>query len=214
MNASKGRFCYDYPQMGNTVDIVCFAAVKGKLKTVVVLRKNEPFKGEWVLPGGYVEIDELFDAAARRELKEETGLAAKSLYPIGLFDELKRDPRRRVVSHAYYALFTKQTPPHAGDDAKNAQWVDVHRATIRGFDHTQILAAAIKTLRRDCLLYGRFRELLPRRGGSVHHVLKAVLGSDKSTKIALERLGADGGVSLTQHGFIKALAPIANLFIS
>jgi 8-oxo-dGTP diphosphatase len=200
--------------MGNTVDVVCFAAVKGNLKTVVVLRKNEPFSGEWVLPGGYVEIDELFETAARRELKEETGLAAKSLYPIGLFDGLKRDPRRRVVSHAYYALFTREAPPHAGDDAKNARWVDARRSVIRGFDHARILAAAIKTLRRDCLLQGRFRKLLPHRGGSMHDVLKAVLGSDKSARMVLKCLGADGGISLTQHGFIRALAPFAKLFIS
>jgi len=199
--------------MGNTVDVVCFAAVGGKLKTVLVLRKNEPFKNQWVLPGGYVEIDELFEAAARRELKEETGLAAKFLYTVGVFDGLKRDPRRRVISLAYYALFTGETPPRPGDDAGNAQWVDTRRTSIRGFDHARILSAAVRTLRRDSFLYGRFRELMPRCGGSAYDVVKAVLGSGKRATEALKRVGPDGGASLSQHELVKALAPVAKLFL-
>src|SRR5690349_15272688 len=109
-------FTYEYPRPALTVDCVVFGFdEQHELKLMLVRRKLEPFKGKWALPGGFVHVDEALEAAARRELSEEAGLDGiflEQLYTFG--DELKRDPRERVVSVAYYGLVALgRHTPHA-----------------------------------------------------------------------------------------------------
>ncbi|MBN1808036.1 MAG: NUDIX hydrolase [Planctomycetes bacterium] len=214
MTAPGKPFVYDYPQMGTTADIVCFAAAKGKLKTVLVRRLNEPFRDSWVLPGGYVEIDELFENAAFRELAEETGLHARSLHPVGFFDGIGRDPRRRVVTMAYYAVFTCESPLSPGDDAADARWAACSAPLDLGFDHRHILAGAVRALRRDSFLCGRYLDLLPPDGQDPVTALAAVLDSEEKACLAMQKLGPDGGRHLVEPDFPSRLAPLADLFLA
>lgn len=69
------------------------------------------------LPGGFVEIGESCETAARREAFEETNLKLGPLHFVGVYSEPGRDPRKHVVSIAYFADVTGQTP-QAGDDAR------------------------------------------------------------------------------------------------
>ena len=64
----------DYPQPSVTVDLVIFTIAEDDLKVLLIRRGQEPFKGRWALPGGFVEIDESLERAAARELKEEVGV--------------------------------------------------------------------------------------------------------------------------------------------
>ena len=71
------------------------------VNTVLIKRKNEPFKDCWALPGGFIEENETLEACANRELLEETGIKNKVLFPIGVFSSVGRDPRGQTISMAY-----------------------------------------------------------------------------------------------------------------
>ena len=87
-------YCYDYPRPAVTVDLVVFALVDGELRVLLIRRKHDPFAGRWAIPGGFLEIDEPIEAAARRELREETGLDVDApITPIGVFGARARPAR-------------------------------------------------------------------------------------------------------------------------
>jgi 8-oxo-dGTP diphosphatase len=75
-----------------TVDIVI---IRGK-QVLLVKRKFEPFKGRWVVPGGFVEDSETVEEAARREALEETGVKVKLVKLVGVYSDPKRDPRGNI----------------------------------------------------------------------------------------------------------------------
>ena len=66
---------YEFPRAALTVDCVLFGLDETELKVMLIQRDIAPFEGKWALPGGFVRVDEALDAAARRELVEETGLS-------------------------------------------------------------------------------------------------------------------------------------------
>jgi 8-oxo-dGTP diphosphatase len=126
------------------VDLVI---VRGQ-KILFVVRKYPPFEGMLALPGGFVEVDETAEAAAIRELEEETGvvLPESELAFVKLSSETKRDPRGRVISAAYMAKVPSRTRAVAADDAREVVWLTPEQAFRRGlaFDHEDILTAALE----------------------------------------------------------------------
>ncbi len=144
----KGKYVYDYPRPAVTVDVVIITR-EARPRVLLIRRKHEPFAGQWALPGGFVDMDETLEAAARRELQEETGLKDVALKQLGVFADPGRDPRGRTISIAYLAhlpLAGRQL--QAGDDAAAAAWHSLHRLPPLAFDHRLILALAKKELRR------------------------------------------------------------------
>ena len=85
-------------------------------RLLLIRRKFPPFQGQFALPGGFVEIGETTEAAALRELKEETGLEGSSPLLIGVYSDPGRDPRRHVVS-IVYLVQASSYEVRAGDDA-------------------------------------------------------------------------------------------------
>ena len=138
---------YQYPRAALTVDCVVFGFDESELKVLLIQRALDPFKGKWALPGGFVHVDETLDAAARRELAEETGLENVFLEQLYTFGTVNRDPRERVVSVAHYAL-VKLTDhkAKAATDAANAQWFPISKLPKLAFDHADIVAAALARL--------------------------------------------------------------------
>lgn len=133
-------YTYKYPHFALAVDIVVVATKTQKL--LLIQRKNEPFKGQWALPGGYVEIDETTENAAFRELKEETGVSIDSVKRVDVFDKVDRDPRERTISVAYLATVDDTLPVIAEDDADDVRWFDLHALPALAFDHHDIIAKA------------------------------------------------------------------------
>jgi 8-oxo-dGTP diphosphatase len=149
-------FTYEYPRPSVTVDciILGFDAEDEILRVLLIKRADEPFKGMWAIPGGFVETSdsdgqgESIDEAARRELREETGITVAYLEQLYTFGTPGRDPRGRVITVAYLALVRQQDyEPTAGSDAAEAQWFAVEDALSFGklaFDHRDILSLALK----------------------------------------------------------------------
>lgn len=134
---------YDYPHPAVSVDIVVFTIENDELKVLLIQRGLEPFEGQWALPGGFVGINESLGTAAKRELKEETGVGATYLEQLHTFGHPDRDPRERVISVAYYALI----PParlslSATTDARDAQLYSINALPTLAFDHARILGRA------------------------------------------------------------------------
>ena len=133
-----------------TVDAMIFSKSGGHLKLLLITRKNEPSKGMWALPGGFVENDEELEAAAIRELHEETGMTLPALKQLHTFGKVGRDSRFRTVSVVYYAFVDAEDHTVAGgDDAADAQWIKVEDIDDMAFDHFEILKFALQELKDE-----------------------------------------------------------------
>jgi len=146
----KGKYVYDWPRPMVTVDAAVFAFFKNKPKLLLIRRGNNPFKGKWALPGGFIGIDEELEDAVVRELTEETGLTDVPLQQMQTFGRCGRDPRGRQITIVFTGIAQKnKNKIKAGDDAEKAQWFDIENLPDdMAFDHDIVAAFAIKKLKR------------------------------------------------------------------
>jgi 8-oxo-dGTP diphosphatase len=156
-----GPYCYDHPRPAVSVDVVLFAHDGTTLQTLLIERGREPYAGSWAFPGGFLEVDEEIEAAARRELHEETGVSELAyLAPLGAFGGVDRDPRGRVISLAHVGVVRWPCPAHGSDDARRADWFPLDGTPALAFDHPTILAAARRWLKSAQGLDVSIRRLL------------------------------------------------------
>ncbi len=147
--AEKKNYTYDWPRPMVTVDAIVFAFFEGTAKVLLINRKNEPFKGFWAIPGGFVDMDEELEGAAARELKEETSLTSVELKQMHTFGTCGRDPRGRQITIVFMGIVEQPTPKiKPGDDAQKAKWFDIKKLPQNlAFDHDEVLKFAIKKLK-------------------------------------------------------------------
>ncbi|HVH45900.1 MAG TPA: NUDIX domain-containing protein [Labilithrix sp.] len=115
-------FTYPYPRPAVSCDVVVFTMRADDLAVLLIQRKGEPFKGQWALPGGFVNENESLDRAAARELSEETGLTGARLEQLAAFGDPGRDPRGHTVTIAYVTFLVAEAKITPGDDAAAAEW--------------------------------------------------------------------------------------------
>jgi 8-oxo-dGTP diphosphatase len=144
--AERQKYVYDWPRPMVTVDAIVFNTSGDSPKLLLIKRGNEPFKGKWAFPGGFVDMDEELENAAARELAEETGLTGVKLTQLQAFGKCGRDPRGRNISVMFIGI-TKDSKIKGGDDAAEAKWFDIDKLPDMGFDHNDVAAIAIEKLK-------------------------------------------------------------------
>ncbi len=144
--SARMQYTYEYPRPAVTVDMV-IATQENPRRFLLIKRKNEPYAGKWALPGGFVDMEESLDDAARRELMEETGVVAEELEQLHTFGDPGRDPRGRVITVVYLAVVDPtKLAPRADDDAAEVGWFSLEEPPELAFDHAKILVMAVRKL--------------------------------------------------------------------
>jgi 8-oxo-dGTP diphosphatase len=165
---------HDYDPVAVTVDVVALTIRDTRLQVLLVRRGEQPYRGSWALPGGFVrprtgpdgeKTEEDLPQTAARELAEEAGpqLRPTHLEQLGSYGSPGRDPRLRVVSVAYLAFAPEMPEATPGADAADAQWVPVDSlglsqtegtvtqrpgtTRLLAFDHARILADGVERAR-------------------------------------------------------------------
>ena len=205
----------DYPSVSLTVDLAIFTIRDGALHVLMIERADHPYKGYWALPGGFVNPDEDAEAAAWRELAEETGVEQfhGHLEQLRTYTAPKRDPRMRVVSVAHVAFAPNLPDPQAGSDAAKARWWAVADLPVDGqdnpdgpylaFDHETILTDALDRVRSKIEYTTLATEFVPEPFtlGDLRRVYGAVWG-------VMPNLSAFRRKVLKTEGFVKQVADV------
>ncbi len=137
---------YDRPSV--TVDVVMMSLRQRDLQVLLVKRRSWPYEGMWAIPGGFVNMDESLEEAAKRELQEETSVQDVYLEQLYTFGDPGRDPRTRVITVVYFALLDcGRLQVRAADDAVDVGWFSVYDLPPLAFDHAKILEYTLNRLR-------------------------------------------------------------------
>lgn len=127
----------EYERPSVTVDMLIFTVTDQEkesyrklpekvLRLLMIKRGDHPYIGQWALPGGFVNMDESMDEAARRELKEETNIDNIYMEQLYTWGDVGRDPRTRIISTSYMSLVDSHSlDVKANDDADDAKWFTV-----------------------------------------------------------------------------------------
>ncbi len=149
-----------------TTDVVILTIKDNKLKVLLVKRANEPFKGKWALPGGYVRISETLDDAALRILKEKTNVQNIYLEQLYTFGDPLRHPAARVITCAYFALIRSDDIVlsfEENTEITEVKWHPVNSLPALAFDHKEIIEYSLKRTRERLEFCPIAFQLLPQK---------------------------------------------------
>ena len=141
-------YTYKYPRPAVTADMIVLTD-EPEPQILLIQRGDEPFKGCWAFPGGFMNMDETTEQCARRELKEETGLEIGEIKQVGAYSTVDRDPRGRTITVAYITHVPQILPVTGLDDAAEAKWWPINALPPLAFDHAQILRDALRRFEGD-----------------------------------------------------------------
>lgn len=133
---------FEHPYV--TVDVLIFSIRNGEFSTLLIRRSNDPFKGSFAIPGGFVQMEETLDQAAKRVIAQKGHQKNLYLEQIYTFGEIDRDPRGRVVSVAYMALVPEDKAADVNDQEHTVKWFPVNKLPDLAFDHRKIISAAVE----------------------------------------------------------------------
>ncbi len=149
-----------------TTDVVIFTIKDNKLQVLLVKRANEPFKGRWAIPGGFIRLSENLDNAALRILKEKTNVDNIYLEQLYTFGDPLRYPSSRVITCAYFALIRSDDIKLSFDNSQGiteVQWHEVYNLPTLAFDHKEIIEYSVKRMRERLEFCPIAFQLLPEK---------------------------------------------------
>lgn len=137
-------FTYRYPRPAVTADSLVFRKAGLETEVLLVKRGNPPFEGMWAAPGGFIDMEETPEAAAERELAEETGIQGVELFQYHTYGAINRDPRHRTITVAFAGMLHDTSKiAKGGDDAAEAGWFNINKLPPLAFDHNLVVADAV-----------------------------------------------------------------------
>jgi 8-oxo-dGTP diphosphatase len=141
------QYTYAYPRPMVTADVAVLR-LEAEPEILLVRRKHPPYQSSWALPGGFMEMEETLEEAARRELSEETGLEAGELIRFDTYDAPDRDPRGRTITQVFITVWKSVMGiPAAGSDAGELRWFPLAALPELAFDHGQIIQDVIRMMK-------------------------------------------------------------------
>ena len=165
-------YTYKYPRPAVTADCIVITR-EAEPKVLLIQRGDQPFKGGWAFPGGFMNMDETTEQCAIRELEEETGLRLSNVHQIGAYSKVDRDPRGRTITVAYLAIIDEPIAVTGQDDAAKAEWwplsdfldkpSGIAERPHLAFDHYDIMQDAIRVYAQaveenEKIQHDRFKE--------------------------------------------------------
>lgn len=197
-----------YPTYAVTTDIILFTIRDERLKLLLIRRGGAPFQGQWALPGGFVNPEEALEAAALRELAEETNVRDVYLEQLYTFGAPGRDPRGRIVTVAYFALMPSDGMRlSAATDAEAVGWFALDDLPPLAFDHAEIVEMAHQRLVAKLDYSTLAFQFLPTTFtlSEVQQVYETILGHDLDKRnfrkwaLALDQLEETGEMRSGAH---------------
>lgn len=188
----------DYARPSVTVDMLLFTVQEKasdnikkvpdkELKVLLIKRKNHPYICRWAIPGGFVDINESLDEAARRELKEETNIDNVYTEQLGTYGDVKRDPRMRVISVANIALVSSENlKPCAGDDAEDVAWFTIKKEDMVKTSDKTVFNLVLESSEKDVRIVYKVTETFTLNGVSKIKNVDYTLSSDVLSALSFD----------------------------
>ncbi len=161
------------------------------LRVLLIKRADHPYLGQWALPGGFVNTTEDLDAAAARELHEETGIERIYMEQLYTWGAVDRDPRTRVISCSYLSLVDAESLQlRAGDDASDARWFTVRETPLQAIrtmtEHGYVLEERSRlTLEAGDVQVGGVIRVVKTVAGKITHITRHI---EESSGLAFDHL--------------------------
>jgi len=133
--------------IGLAADPVVFTLLDGHLSVLLARRLEEPQRGMFALPGGFVGTEESPEQTAERKLREKTGVGSVHLEQLRTYAEPHRDPRGWLPSIAYLALVAPEALPADTPADRDASWHHLDALPALALDHARIVDDGLWRLR-------------------------------------------------------------------
>ena len=152
-----------YKGQGIHVITAIFTVEQGVTKVLLIKRKNEPFRGDWVLTGGALYNNEDLETGALREIEEKTGIKGISIKQFKAFGKVDRSPVMRMVAIGFIGVIdcNRVKVLRETKNTSNADWFPINKIPPLGFDHNEILDEALKELQRLIVKTNILKSLFP-----------------------------------------------------
>lgn len=195
---------FDAPLM--TVDMAIFSIRANRLQILLIRRANYPQKGEWALPGGFINLvtDANLLATAHRKLFEKTGITSPYLEQVATVGNAIRDPRGWSVTALYFALidFTAFAEQES-QRLEHCEWIDIKQVKTMqlAFDHKLLLDMALDRLINKTRYTALPVSLLPERFTltELQQIYEIILAQSLDKKAFRRRMIEAGAVIETGH---------------
>lgn len=203
---------HDYAVPLATVDMAIFAIIDAELHLLIIQRPDYPKKGDWALPGGFIDLktDADIDAAAYRKLVEKTGIELPYLEQVGTSGSANRDPRGWSLTVLYFALIDI-SKVDASCITENSRWLKISELTgvSLAFDHNQLAEKALQRLKTKASYSALPIELMPAEFTltELQNVFSIILERELPLKSFRRRLMDAGMVEETGNSKIAGKRP-------
>lgn len=167
---------YKFPMVAS--DVLIFTIKNERLHLLLIKMKKKPFENCWAIPGGLVNGDETLGDAARRHLKDKTGVQKVYLEQLYTFSDVDRDPFGRVISAAYYALIPEDKHViQTTEEYDGIDWFDIDDLPKLAYDNDKMVKMALGRIRGKLTYTNIVYALLPKKFTLSHlqHVYEVIL---------------------------------------